>query len=242
MNKQYGLANPPGRWEKFKSRLRPLIRSLVDNFRIGHDAKPMNDENVAEPLNDLDEEGRGQGRTEDSEPSNTTTDAEHTAGRPGYPFEPASADVERDAGQDASRRRRRHAWTQKHGFFGTMGGFGLHIPPLPDDIRFLPKVDDEAHFIITAAGLQFIADFPEAIDNIPDISVEEIDARGRASWLEKLIVCGQACWFIAQCITRLANGLPISLLELNTLAHAVCVLLTYFFWWVSRSKPWIYGP
>lgn len=40
-----------------------------------------------------------------------------------------------------------------------------------------------------------------------------------------------ATWFCVQCISRLAQRLPISLLELNTFGHAVCTLLIYCMWW-----------
>ena len=40
-----------------------------------------------------------------------------------------------------------------------------------------------------------------------------------------------ATWFCVQCLTRLAQGLPISLLELNTFGHALCALLIYSMWW-----------
>ena len=43
-----------------------------------------------------------------------------------------------------------------------------------------------------------------------------------------------ASWFCAQCFTRCAQGLAISLLELNTFGHAVCTLIIYGLWW---SKP-----
>jgi hypothetical protein len=41
----------------------------------------------------------------------------------------------------------------------------------------------------------------------------------------------QTCWFIAQTAGRIATRLPISLLEVNTLLHAVCCLLIYLAWW-----------
>ena len=44
----------------------------------------------------------------------------------------------------------------------------------------------------------------------------------------------QATWFCIQCITRLTGSLSISLLELNTFAHALCTLLIYLLWW---NKP-----
>ncbi|KAL8940610.1 MAG: hypothetical protein Q9216_002723 [Gyalolechia sp. 2 TL-2023] len=44
----------------------------------------------------------------------------------------------------------------------------------------------------------------------------------------------KTAWFCAQCIARIAQGMPVSLLELNTFAHAVCALLVYILWW---NKP-----
>ncbi|MBE3048490.1 hypothetical protein IMZ48_39510 [Candidatus Bathyarchaeota archaeon] len=43
-----------------------------------------------------------------------------------------------------------------------------------------------------------------------------------------------ASWFCVQCVSRLGQRLPISLLELNTFGHALCTLLIYFMWW---NKP-----
>lgn len=52
--------------------------------------------------------------------------------------------------------------------------------------------------------------------------------------MKKTLACAQALWFCVQCITRLAQSLPVSLLELNTFGHALCTLAIYIFWW---SKP-----
>lgn len=136
-------------------------------------------------------------------------------------------------GQRLQDTNRKYSWTVKHGFFAIMGGFGLHIPPLPDDIRFLPNKSDETRHIITLEGMKFLARFPDAHKDIPDLSTKEIDALGRASAFAKFVVCCQALWFICHTALRLASHLPISLLELNTFAHAACVLLIYLFWWVS---------
>ena len=43
-----------------------------------------------------------------------------------------------------------------------------------------------------------------------------------------------ATWFCAQCLARLGQRLGISLLELNTLGHALCAFLIYCLWW---NKP-----
>jgi len=43
-----------------------------------------------------------------------------------------------------------------------------------------------------------------------------------------------AIWFSAQCFGRLGQRIGISLLELNTLGHALVALLIYCLWW---NKP-----
>lgn len=53
----------------------------------------------------------------------------------------------------------------------------------------------------------------------------------KADGIAKIIPCLQALWFGLQCFSRVVEGLAISLLELNTLAHCVCTLFIYFFWW-----------
>jgi hypothetical protein len=70
---------------------------------------------------------------------------------------------------------------------------------------------------------------------LPDPASEEIEDKSKADALGKGIVCIQALWFIIQCVARLASErYSISLLELNTLAHALCMLLIYWLWW---NKP-----
>jgi hypothetical protein len=40
-----------------------------------------------------------------------------------------------------------------------------------------------------------------------------------------------AIWFCIQCLSRVSQGLAISLLELNTFGHAICSILIYSLWW-----------
>jgi hypothetical protein len=69
---------------------------------------------------------------------------------------------------------------------------------------------------------------------IPDISEDFITDRAESSGLSKAVLIFQIGWFCTNCVSRLILGLPLSLLEVSTAAHAVCTLLTYFIWW---SKP-----
>jgi hypothetical protein len=66
---------------------------------------------------------------------------------------------------------------------------------------------------------------------IPDMSGEVIQYKSKSNGFAKLLVCLQACWFIAQTVGRLATSSLISLLEMNTLLHALCCLVTYLAWW-----------
>ena len=69
---------------------------------------------------------------------------------------------------------------------------------------------------------------------ITDIPEESILDRSESSSLSKAILIVQVGWFCTNCASRLTHGLPLSLVEISTAAHACCTLLTYFVWW---SKP-----
>lgn len=69
---------------------------------------------------------------------------------------------------------------------------------------------------------------------IPDISDESITDRAESSDLSKALLIVQIGWFCTNCAARLLQRLPLSLLEVSTISHALCTFLTYFVWW---SKP-----
>jgi len=66
------------------------------------------------------------------------------------------------------------------------------------------------------------------------ISVEEILDRSKGDMLSKGIVLLQTGWFILQLLARVAQRLPITGLELVTLAFAILNFITYGLWW---NKP-----
>ncbi|KAL8826714.1 MAG: hypothetical protein Q9170_007301 [Blastenia crenularia] len=117
------------------------------------------------------------------------------------------------------------AWEEIHGFLLLMGGFAISTGSNKE--QFLPK--DLTRAALTPDGLRFLLEHhPEAL---PDVTTEQIKDKSKADSLKKTLVCAQALWFCAQCITRLAQSLPVSLLELNTFGHALCTLVIYIFWW-----------
>lgn len=68
----------------------------------------------------------------------------------------------------------------------------------------------------------------------PTITEDEIDDKSKGDALSKGFALLQLTWFIVQIITRAAQGLAISELELTTAALAGLNNIMYIFWW---SKP-----
>jgi hypothetical protein len=65
---------------------------------------------------------------------------------------------------------------------------------------------------------------------MPTIVKETIERPGKSDLVAKAVVCFQALYMIIQCVSGKLQDLPITLLELNTFGHAVCVLLMYAVW------------
>ena len=63
---------------------------------------------------------------------------------------------------------------------------------------------------------------------------EEIEDKGKSDWLAKSLVLLQTSWFVMQCIARAIEHLPITHLEIVTLAYAAMNFVIYIFWW---NKP-----
>jgi hypothetical protein len=122
-----------------------------------------------------------------------------------------------------------------------MGGLAVDITD-PEFQIFEPK--QYTQLTLTERGIRWIHHrAPELIPNIPEA---EIWDRSKANGLTKTLVCLQTTWFCAQCIGRLSQQFTISLLELNTFAHALCTLLVYILWWHKpldiKGTTLVHGP
>ena len=62
----------------------------------------------------------------------------------------------------------------------------------------------------------------------------EIKDRGKSDSLAKSLVILQTSWFVIQCIARGIKHLPVTHLEIVTLAYAAMNFVIYVFWW---NKP-----
>jgi len=70
----------------------------------------------------------------------------------------------------------------------------------------------------------------EKVD-MPIIAEEDIKDRSKGDVLSKGIAILQLVWFIVQLAARYAQSLPISLLEIDTLAVASLTCIAYGLWW-----------
>ncbi|RPD60889.1 hypothetical protein L227DRAFT_501145 [Lentinus tigrinus ALCF2SS1-6] len=123
---------------------------------------------------------------------------------------------------------RKHPWTLAHGFYAAMGGFVLNDPYVGrSDDHYLPSW--QLNGVLTPDGIRFLMQHAPSL--IPDLAPDDIRDRSKADGLAKALLVWQVLWFLFNCINRLVQGLPLCLLEISTIAHALCTLLTYGLWW-----------
>jgi hypothetical protein len=136
-------------------------------------------------------------------------------------------------------------WTRTHGFFMLMGGFHLfRLPADTPSIPLAPISSEPSDFVIPSgysSREQEIHVCPLQIDDIPASVLEmlspteaEIKDRSKSDGLTKLIVLLQTLWFIIQCIARGRQHLPLTELEVITLAYTMLNFFIYALWW---NKP-----
>ena len=132
-----------------------------------------------------------------------------------------------------------------HGFFMIMGGFHLFergsITTSNND-QFISQEDDIPLYPLAARdlyrndSLSFRTTVRTDIDfssfTVP--TEAEIKDKGKSDWLAKSLVLLQTLWFVMQCIARAIKHLPVTHLEIVTLAYAAMNFVIYVFWW---NKP-----
>jgi hypothetical protein len=69
------------------------------------------------------------------------------------------------------------------------------------------------------------------IITLPEVKAGELEDRSKADFVAKGIAFAQSIWFMFQVCARVHDKLPISTLELATVAFISCTGLMYFFWW-----------
>jgi hypothetical protein len=135
-------------------------------------------------------------------------------------------------------------WTRTHGFFVIMGGFHLYrLPsgalskPFPPEFA-LPTGFDTIEPLSPHSHEEEISDHPL---DFTDLSIRalaylspseaELKDKGKADVLTKAITLIQTLWFVAQCIARGVKNLPLTEIEVVTLAYTMVNVFIYYFWW-----------
>lgn len=121
----------------------------------------------------------------------------------------------------ASKMEEEKMYTLGQAFFIVAGGLAIETKSFHEE-RYLTVTPEGAVELARLGLLSPIAD-------------EVINDKIKADPITKALVCIQAAWFIAQCISRVAHSLPLTLLEVHTLAHVLIAMSMYLVWF---SKPY----
>jgi hypothetical protein len=97
-----------------------------------------------------------------------------------------------------------------------MGGFTVYDGNRPVRVLFPEQLQS---YSLTGNG-----DFPK-------ISKAEIEDKSKGDAISKGVVILQTGWFVTQCIARVVQRLPITELELVTIAFATLNIAIYMLWW-----------
>ena len=118
-----------------------------------------------------------------------------------------------------------------HGYFIIMGGFHLfergYNETSNDDRCVSQENDIPLHPLKESDLLRYSESFTMPTE-------AEIKDKGKGDWLAKSFVLLQTSWFVMQCIARAVEHLPVTYLEIVTLAYVAMNFVIYVFWW---NKP-----
>lgn len=118
--------------------------------------------------------------------------------------EPAPVEGAAARDEGAAESNQGGEWTRYHGFFAIMGGYV--------DIRSRP-------ILPTEDGLRRVR-----------ISKKDIEDKSKSNFIARFLVLLQTTWFVLQTITRAVRHLPVTELELMTIAFVVLNVVTFYFW------------
>ncbi|KZP20616.1 hypothetical protein FIBSPDRAFT_954324 [Athelia psychrophila] len=107
-------------------------------------------------------------------------------------------------------------WELSHGFLIVMGGFlfyNTNEPLYPLSPKAVVQLVRRGHLV------------PPTADEISD--------KSKGDALSKGVAMAQTLWFVVQCITRRAEHLPVTSLEVMTLAYTVMTVAMYIVWWAK---------
>ena len=119
-------------------------------------------------------------------------------------------------------------WSMTHGFFVIMGGFHLFERKSGATNNVDRSISPEDGEPLHPLGASNLLDYCESFIMLTEV---EIMDKGKSDWLAKSLVLLQTSWFVAQCIARAMRHLPVTHLEIVTLAYAAMNFVIFLFWW-----------
>ena len=109
----------------------------------------------------------------------------------------------------------------QYGYYIEMGGYEM-VSSLIDEVGlpygFRNRVTPRGALELARVGL------------LPEISWEMVNDVGQSGILGELVVYLQAGWMIIQCLARVHQSLPLTLLEVQTVTHAIYAFFIYCLW------------
>jgi hypothetical protein len=115
-----------------------------------------------------------------------------------------------------------------------MGGFQLYERP---DQELLEREENGVvHYSINPGKFVRILEMVDVRNHqlgtiIPRTTEADLKDRGKSDGITKAILILQSLWFVVQCIARSFQHLPLTELEIVTLAYAMMNSFIYIFWW-----------
>jgi len=129
-------------------------------------------------------------------------------------------------------------WTMQHGFYVEMGGFEVILEGTSPGLQFrrgdrdILELEDSVRFTIRLDNLILL--MKAGLLPIPNIHIYDLEERSKSNKFATVVTSLQVLCFVVHSIGRLGSGLPISTLEVSTLAFVCCAALVEYFWW---NKP-----
>ncbi|KAH7091101.1 hypothetical protein FB567DRAFT_517958 [Paraphoma chrysanthemicola] len=120
-------------------------------------------------------------------------------------------------------------WSVSHAFNCRMGGFVIDVGSVDQeysDSTHCGYINQESIALCFENG---------RICQDTWVTAKEICDKGKADNLIKALTVIQILWLVVQCIARVIQHLPLTTLELSTLAYIPCATLMYLLWW---DKPY----
>lgn len=144
--------------------------------------------------------------------------------------------------------------TLTYAFFIVMGGLQVRVNAF-GDLNSYEMDEAWRDYLVFVRGVYFSPDIPYtddktlrltpygvrqlAYNHMDDVLVPEsmIVDKSKVNVFQKTLVLIQISWMAAVCVVRKVNGLPLTLLEIHTMIHAVCALFIFSLWFYVSSPP-----